>query len=53
MRFLPESLNPFKIQTRFKVDLFLNFIIQDLERFWSFVKRKFVLYEVISNHAKV
>jgi hypothetical protein len=24
MRFLPEGLNLFKIQTRFKVDLFLN-----------------------------
>jgi hypothetical protein len=27
MRFLTEGLNPFKIQTRFKVDLFLNFIL--------------------------
>jgi hypothetical protein len=40
MRFLPEGLNPFKIQTRFKVDLFSNFILQNLERFWSFSKKK-------------
>jgi hypothetical protein len=40
MRFLPEGLNPFKIQTRFKVDLFPNFIIQNLEEFWSLVKNK-------------
>jgi hypothetical protein len=52
MRFLHESLNPFKIQTRFKVDLFLNFIIQNLDRFWSWAKRKFVLFEVISQLAK-
>jgi hypothetical protein len=52
MRFLPEGLNPFKIQTRFKVDLFPNFIIKNLERFWSLAKKKFVLYEVISQLAK-
>jgi hypothetical protein len=40
MRFLPEGLNPFKIQTRFKVDLFPNFIIQNLERFWSLAKKE-------------
>jgi hypothetical protein len=40
MRFLPEGLNPFKIQTRFKVDLFPNFIIKNLERFWSLAKKK-------------
>jgi hypothetical protein len=40
MRFLSEGLNPFKIQTRFKVDLFLNFVIQNLERFWSLDKNK-------------
>jgi hypothetical protein len=40
MRFLAEGLNPFKIQTRFKVDLFLNFIIPNLERFWSLTKNK-------------
>jgi hypothetical protein len=27
MRFLPEGLNPFKIETKFKLDLFSNFII--------------------------
>jgi hypothetical protein len=33
MRFLPKCLNPFKIQTIFKVDLLPNFIIQNMERF--------------------
>jgi hypothetical protein len=33
-------LNPFKIQTMFKVDLFSNFIIQNLERFWSLAKKE-------------
>jgi hypothetical protein len=40
MRFLPEGLNPFKIQIKFKVDLFLNFIIQNLEMFWSWSKKE-------------
>jgi hypothetical protein len=40
MRLLAEGLNPFKIQTRFKVDLFLNFIIQNLKRFWSLAKKE-------------
>jgi hypothetical protein len=40
MRFLSEGLNPLKIQTRFKVDLFLIFIIQNLERFWSWAKKE-------------
>jgi hypothetical protein len=44
MRFLPEGLNPFKIQTRFKVNLFLNFIIQNLERFWSLAKNENLFY---------
>jgi hypothetical protein len=41
MRFLPEGFNSFKIQTGFKVDLFPNFIIQNLERFLSLAKKKF------------
>jgi hypothetical protein len=40
MRFLTEGLNPFKSQTRFKADLFPNFIIQNLERFWSLIKKE-------------
>jgi hypothetical protein len=40
MRFLQNGLNPFKIQTRFKVNLFPNFIIQNLERFWSLAKKE-------------
>jgi hypothetical protein len=39
MKFLHGGLNPFKIQTKFKIDLFLNFIIQDLEIFWSWSKK--------------
>jgi hypothetical protein len=37
---LPKGLNPFKIQTRFKMDLFLNFIIQTVERFWGWGKKE-------------
>jgi hypothetical protein len=37
---LLECLNPFKIQTWFKVDLFPNFIIQNIERFWSLAKKE-------------
>jgi hypothetical protein len=33
-------LTPFKIQTMFKVDLFMDFIIQNLERFWSLAKKE-------------
>jgi hypothetical protein len=54
MRFLPEGLNPFKIQTKFKVDLFLNFIIQNIDLdFGVGPKRKFILFEVISKLVKV
>jgi hypothetical protein len=31
MRFFPKGLNPFKIQTRFKLDLLSNFVIQNPE----------------------
>jgi hypothetical protein len=47
MRFFPEGLNPFKIQTRFKVDLILNFIIQIIERFWSWIKKE--ICSILSN----
>jgi hypothetical protein len=40
IRFFPEGLNHFKIQTKFKVNLFPNFIIQNLERFWSLTKKE-------------
>jgi hypothetical protein len=36
--FFPWCLNPFKIQTRFKLDLLQNFIIQNMERFGSWTK---------------
>jgi hypothetical protein len=52
MRFVPKGLNPFKIQTRFKVDLFQKFIIQNLERLGVGPKRKSVQFELIYNHAK-
>jgi hypothetical protein len=40
MRFFSGGLNLFKIQTRFKVDLFLNFTIKNLEIFWSWDKKE-------------
>jgi hypothetical protein len=59
MRFFPKGLNPFKIQTRFKVDLFQKFIIQNLERFGVGPKRLAfqvwriqLQFELICNHAK-
>jgi hypothetical protein len=33
-------LDPFKIQSKFKVDLFVNFIIKNLERFGSWAQNK-------------
>jgi hypothetical protein len=35
----PKGLNPFEIQTSFKVDLLLNFVTQNLERFGSWTKK--------------
>jgi hypothetical protein len=35
MEFLPKGLDPFKIQTRFKLDLIPDFLIQNPERFGS------------------
>jgi hypothetical protein len=40
MEFLLKGLNPFKIQMRFKFESDLNFIIQNLERFGSWAKKK-------------
>jgi hypothetical protein len=40
MRFFPKGLNSFKIQTRFKLDLLMNFIFQDSERFGSWAKKE-------------
>jgi hypothetical protein len=40
MRFLPKGLNPFKIQTRFKLELILNCIIQNRKRFGCRAKKK-------------
>jgi hypothetical protein len=44
MRFLPEGLNHFKIQIMFEVDLFMNFIIQNIERFWSWAQKGYLFY---------
>jgi hypothetical protein len=52
MRFFWEGLNPFEIQTSFKVDLLLNFVIQNLEIFGSWTKRIIVLFESFYQHAK-
>jgi hypothetical protein len=35
MRFVLKCMSPFKIQTCFKLDLFLDFIIENPERFGS------------------
>jgi hypothetical protein len=40
MEFLPKGLNPFKIQIRLKLDLLLNFIIQNPEGFGSSAKNE-------------
>jgi hypothetical protein len=39
-RLFAKGLNPFKIQTRFKLDLLMNFIIQNPESFGSWANRK-------------
>jgi hypothetical protein len=38
---LPKGLNPYKIQTTFKLEFVLNFIIQNLERFGAVPENKF------------
>jgi hypothetical protein len=41
MEFFPKGLNlPFKTQTSFKLDLLLEFIIQNLEGFGSWAKKE-------------
>jgi hypothetical protein len=52
MRFFAKGWNPFKIQTSFKLDLILNFIIQNLENLEVGPRRKFVLFEILYHHAK-
>jgi hypothetical protein len=44
MRFLPKGLNSFKIQTKFNLDLLLNVIIKNLERFGSWAKKRILFY---------
>jgi hypothetical protein len=43
MRFFLKGLNPFKIQTKFEFELFLVFLIQNLEGLEVKTKRKYVL----------
>jgi hypothetical protein len=50
MRFFLKDLNPFKIQTRFKLDLLLNFIIQNSEGLEVGPKRKILPFEFIYHH---
>jgi hypothetical protein len=40
MRFFPKGLNPFKIQAGFKLDLFLEILIQNPEGFGSWNKKE-------------
>jgi hypothetical protein len=40
MRFFSKGLNPFKIQTSFKLELFLKFIIQDPEGLGNQTKKE-------------
>jgi hypothetical protein len=51
-RLFAKGLNPFKIQTRFKLDLLMNFIIQNPESFGSWANRKVVPFEITFHHAK-
>jgi hypothetical protein len=39
IRFFQKGSNPFKIQARFKFELFLDFLIQHLEGFGSGAKK--------------
>jgi hypothetical protein len=52
MRFSPKGLIPFKIQTNFILDLFPEFLIQNLEGFEVGQKMKKIPIELISHHAK-
>jgi hypothetical protein len=40
MRFFPKGLNPFNIQTRFKLEFVLEFIIQNPERIGSWATKE-------------
>jgi hypothetical protein len=51
MRFFRRVLNPFKIQTGFKLELFMVIIIQNTQVFGSWAKRNFVPFEIIYLHA--
>jgi hypothetical protein len=44
MEFLPKGLNPFKIQSDFELEFFLNFIIQNPGRIESWAKKDVCLF---------
>jgi hypothetical protein len=46
MRFFPKCLNPFKIQTRFKFELFSESLIQNLEGIGSQSKKGKLFHDV-------
>jgi hypothetical protein len=53
MRFFSKCLNPFKIQTIFKLDLFFKFIIQNPEGFGSWTKKKICSIEIYLPPCKI
>jgi hypothetical protein len=52
MNFFIKGLDPFKIQASFKLDLFLEILIQNSEGFGVGTKSKIVPFEVVYHHAK-
>jgi hypothetical protein len=40
MELFPKGLNPFKIQTRFKLEFVMEIIVQNPERIGSWAKKK-------------
>jgi hypothetical protein len=52
MRFFLKGLNPFKIQTSFRLDLFLEFKVKKQRDFDVGPKRKFDIFDVICQLAK-
>jgi hypothetical protein len=44
IEFLPEGLNPFKIQSDFELEFLLNFIIQNPRRIGSWAKKDVCLF---------
>jgi hypothetical protein len=51
MELFPKGLNPFKIQTRFKLEFVMEIIVQNPERIEVGPKRKLVPLELIYNNS--